>query len=72
MRLYCRVTGCSNRIPDRYLMCPGHWRMVPPEVKRLWQTQWTEERTPGWREALTENLREVLRIVKAVEAGVPA
>lgn len=69
----CRAIECKTLVPFGYLMCAFHWRLVPAEVKTIWRTTYfLEERTPGWREAASENLAEMLRITRAVELGVAA
>lgn len=30
----CPVLGCTERIRDGYLMCPGCWRCLPSWLKR--------------------------------------
>lgn len=66
----CEALGCEKQ--TRYLMCPAHWRMVPPEIKRVWEAQFRETRDGPWRLALWENLAELQRVVRAIEQGVPA
>jgi hypothetical protein len=35
----CHAVDCSERISPKLLMCPRHWYMVPPALrKRVWQT----------------------------------
>lgn len=39
----CHAIDCSERIPLNRLMCPRHWYMVPPAIRRfVWKTY-----TPG-------------------------
>lgn len=30
----CHAVGCVVEVPPRLLMCPRHWRMVPPHLQR--------------------------------------
>lgn len=69
----CRALDCQERTP--YLMCAAHWRMVPPELKRLWRVTMLQldQETPGaGRGAAMDNLAELQRVVQAIERGVPA
>ncbi len=36
---YCHARGCLKVIPPKLLMCPPHWRMVPPDLQaKVWAT----------------------------------
>ena len=30
----CPAHGCVQLVPSHQLMCPGHWRMVSPNLQR--------------------------------------
>lgn len=35
----CPVRACPKKMPDHLLMCPPHWRMVPPGLQAaVWAT----------------------------------
>lgn len=35
----CHARGCPTPCRPEYLMCPRHWRMVPPRLQRaVWRT----------------------------------
>lgn len=35
----CHAKGCPVTVPPKLLMCPTHWRMVPPAAQRaVWAT----------------------------------
>lgn len=29
----CRASGCLQMVAPELLMCPAHWRMVPPNIQ---------------------------------------
>lgn len=34
---FCHADGCTVLVAPRFLMCPRHWRMVPPDIQRaIW------------------------------------
>lgn len=38
MKHLCHATGCTVEVPPKLLMCPRHWRMVPPDIQRaVWR-----------------------------------
>ncbi len=68
----CLAQGCGQAIPRGYFMCTTHWRLVPPEVKRVWResvSDYLADRSRDAGEALIENRREIVQIVAAIEAG---
>ena len=36
----CPATGCARMLSHTILMCPAHWRMVPPAAQRLVVRAW--------------------------------
>lgn len=36
----CPIGECQERIPIARLMCPRHWRLVPPSLKRALRRAW--------------------------------
>lgn len=35
----CTAPDCERPIQDRFLMCPAHWKRVPPDLqKRVYRT----------------------------------
>lgn len=36
----CAAEGCEATIPLRYLMCPGHWRLVPGRIQMRVYHEW--------------------------------
>ena len=55
----CRIDGCDTQIRAEFLMCHGHWRLVPfflqDEVNkqyRRWQKSGTELPSPEYQRAV--------------------
>lgn len=45
----CPIEPCPRDVPSHQLMCPGHWRTVPTELKRELYSAWK-----GGRGALSD------------------
>lgn len=72
---HCPVPECADSVPERYFMCPRHWRLVPRDVRRAWTVtliQYLANPTRYDLRATIENGDEVVRIVAAIEQGVRA
>lgn len=57
---FCPIAGCPQEVPDRYVMCWGHWSRVSPRLRaEIWSLY---RRQPGSRphqEAITRAIRQV-------------
>lgn len=58
----CHAVGCERRVDPKLLMCPRHWRMVPPEQQRA---VWVHYR-PGQE----RDKRPTLEYLRAAHAAV--
>ena len=46
----CPIGDCPARVPHEQLMCPRHWRLVPPSLKRALYRAWQRGAGAGSRE----------------------
>ncbi|MFL9943679.1 hypothetical protein [Paraburkholderia graminis] len=45
---HCHANDCPTPTPQKLLMCPKHWRMVPREMQnRVWETFKARSAAPG-------------------------
>lgn len=42
----CPVRKCEWTIDNKRLMCPGHWRLVPPDLKAEVYHWWHDDTNP--------------------------
>ena len=45
----CPVGDCTARVPREQLMCPPHWQLVPPKLKRALRQAWRGGQGAGTR-----------------------
>ena len=45
----CPVGDCTARVPCEQLMCPTHWQLVPPKLKRALRQAWRGGQGAGTR-----------------------
>ncbi len=45
----CPVGDCTARVPREQLMCPTHWQLVPPKLKRALRQAWRDGQGAGTR-----------------------
>ena len=64
----CPVRRCKQLVGPDQLMCPGHWRMVPPPLRSaVWRT-WdggSGAGTPAYLAAVSAAIRIVSRQLEA-------
>ena len=46
----CPIGDCPARVPHEQLMCPRHWQLVPPSLKRALYRTWQRGAGAGSRE----------------------
>lgn len=65
----CHAQGCRETISRRYLFCPRHWRMVPPEMKKHWLAVVSayQERRSGSAKVLVNFVSEFRRVISENE-----
>lgn len=47
----CKVPGCAVWIVKSLLMCPGHWRLVPPDLQQKVSATWRRFTRPARQNA---------------------
>lgn len=51
MEHHCHAIGCKKIVSPKVLMCAGHWRMLPPELRfpviRSYRRGQTEDKRPS-------------------------
>jgi hypothetical protein len=58
----CPIEGCEREVPDKYLMCGAHWKMVSHATKeRVWAA-WADmlKGTKGARERYLDARAEAI------------
>jgi len=58
----CPASSCTRRVPDRMLMCPADWRLVPVNLQQAVYTAWRNGHGAG----TTEHLMAVTDAIDAV------
>ena len=69
----CYVTYCTKEIPPTFLMCPAHWRKVPPLMQRkVWHWYRKRENEPDNGEHTKpyfEAIEDARKFVENLENG---
>lgn len=66
-RIPCPVDACAALRQRRYLMCPRHWREVPPDLKVDVQRHYRPHRGPFQTEAYFEARERAIAVVAGRE-----
>lgn len=66
----CMATGCRERIPNRFLMCRPHWRLLGRDLRHIWAEccrDYAREPSRDAHDVLAENLAQVLLLLERME-----
>lgn len=64
----CPIVGCPYRLPWRLLMCPAHFKLVPPELRRRLWDAWNNG-SPRSYAAYLEAREAAIRSVDPARGG---
>ena len=62
----CPATGCGLTVYYTYLMCPGHWRLVPKPLQNAVYAAWLH----GEGEGTEEHIRAIDAAIRAVNEKI--
>jgi hypothetical protein len=61
----CAADGCRREVSLAMLVCPRHWKKVPPRIRRaIWRTRWDRDRNRYF-----SHVTEAIRSVADAETG---
>ena len=55
----CPISGCPLLVEDRYVMCRGHWRQVPPDLQTAVWRAYHRKNVDALRVAQNDAVRSV-------------